>query len=160
MGIIQRPKGTNDVYDDYGRNILYIRSLVEKIAKSYNFNYFRTPTFEKTEVFVTKKYFSDSIGTLFNNELSYKAREDGQGKLEEIEILNTSDKKIDIIEFSVIYYDSKDELLTVESRYCFDLKKGKSEKVDFYGIWNEETGEDIEYDHYEVKVNYAIEYEK
>lgn len=51
MGIIQRPKGTNDVYDDYGRNILYIRSLVEKIAKNYNFNYFRTPTFEKTEVF-------------------------------------------------------------------------------------------------------------
>ena len=36
-------------------------------------------------IFVTKKYFSDSIGTLFNNELSYKAREDGQGKLEEIE---------------------------------------------------------------------------
>ena len=51
MGIIQRPKGTNDVYDDYGRNILYIRSLVENIAKNYNFNYFRTPTFEKTEVF-------------------------------------------------------------------------------------------------------------
>lgn len=51
MGIIQRPKGTNDVYDNYGRNILYIRSLVENIAKKYNFNYFRTPTFEKTEVF-------------------------------------------------------------------------------------------------------------
>ena len=51
MGIIQRPKGTNDVYNDYGRNILYIRNLVENIAKNYNFNYFRTPTFEKTEVF-------------------------------------------------------------------------------------------------------------
>ena len=51
MGIIQRPKGTNDVYDDYGRNILYIRNLVENIAKDYNYNYFRTPTFEKTEVF-------------------------------------------------------------------------------------------------------------
>ena len=41
MEIIQRPKGCNDVYDDYGRNILYIRSLVEKIANNYNFNYFR-----------------------------------------------------------------------------------------------------------------------
>ena len=51
MEIIQRPKGCNDVYDDYGRNVLYIRSLVENIAKNYNFNYFRTPTFEKTEVF-------------------------------------------------------------------------------------------------------------
>ena len=51
MEIIQRPKGCNDVYDDNGRNILYIRSLAENIAKNYNFNYFRTPTFEKTEVF-------------------------------------------------------------------------------------------------------------
>ena len=46
MEIIQRPKGCNDVYDDYGRNILYIRSLVEKIANNYNFNYFRTTTFD------------------------------------------------------------------------------------------------------------------
>ena len=152
------------VFYDGENNIIGIEeSMIEVlVGNAERYITFENPpeNFEKTEVFVTKKYFSDSIGTLFNNELSYKAREDGQGKLEEIEILNTSDKKIDIIEFSVIYYDSKDELLTVESRYCFDLKKGKSEKVDFYGIWNEETGEDIEYDHYEVKVNYAIEYEK
>ena len=51
MEIIQRPKGTNDIYDDVGRNVLYIRDLVENIAKEYNYNYFRTPTFERTEVF-------------------------------------------------------------------------------------------------------------
>jgi len=51
MEIIQRPKGTNDVYDNVGRNVLYIRNLVENIAKNYNYSYFRTPTFEKTEVF-------------------------------------------------------------------------------------------------------------
>lgn len=49
--MIQRPKGCNDVYDDTGRNILYIRNLVENIAKKYNYNYFRTPTFERTELF-------------------------------------------------------------------------------------------------------------
>lgn len=51
MNIIQRPKGTNDVYDAYGRKVLYIRNLIEKIANNYNYNYFRTPTFERTEVF-------------------------------------------------------------------------------------------------------------
>ena len=51
MEIIQRPKGTNDIYDDTGRNVLYIRNLVENIAKNYNYSYFRTPTFERTEVF-------------------------------------------------------------------------------------------------------------
>jgi len=51
MEIIQKPKGTIDVYDSYGRKILYIRNLVEKIAKKYNYDYFRTPTFERTEVF-------------------------------------------------------------------------------------------------------------
>lgn len=51
MEIIQRPKGTNDIYDEVGRNVLYIRDLVSNIAKNYNYNYFRTPTFERTEVF-------------------------------------------------------------------------------------------------------------
>ena len=51
MQIIQKPKGTNDVYDSYGRKVLYIRNLIENIAKTYNYNYFRTPTFEKTELF-------------------------------------------------------------------------------------------------------------
>lgn len=51
MEIIQRPKGTNDIYDDTARCVLYIRDLVENIAKNYNYNYFRTPTFERTEVF-------------------------------------------------------------------------------------------------------------
>ena len=51
METIQRPKGTIDVYDSYGRKVLYIRNLVENMAKNYNYNYFRTPTFEKTEVF-------------------------------------------------------------------------------------------------------------
>ena len=49
--MIQKPKGTNDVYDNFGRKILYIRNLVETIAKTYNYDYFRTPTFERTELF-------------------------------------------------------------------------------------------------------------
>lgn len=49
--MIQKPKGTNDVYDNFGRKILYIRNLVEIIAKTYNYEYFRTPTFERTELF-------------------------------------------------------------------------------------------------------------
>lgn len=51
MEIISRPKGTNDVYGEYGNKILYIRNLVENIANNYNYDYFRTPTFERTEVF-------------------------------------------------------------------------------------------------------------
>ena len=72
MGIIQRPKGTNDVYDDYGRNILYIRSLVENIAKNYNFNYFRTPTFEKTEVF--KRGVGDTTDIVQKEMYSFTAK--------------------------------------------------------------------------------------
>ena len=49
--MIQKPKGTNDVYDNFGKKILYIRNLVETIAKTYNYDYFRTPTFERTELF-------------------------------------------------------------------------------------------------------------
>lgn len=49
--MIQKPKGCNDVYGDTGRKIQYIRNIVENIAKNYNYEYFRTPTFERTELF-------------------------------------------------------------------------------------------------------------
>lgn len=49
--MIQKPKGCNDVYGEFGRKILYIRNIVEDIAKNNNYEYFRTPTFERTELF-------------------------------------------------------------------------------------------------------------
>ena len=49
--MIQKPKGTYDVYGEYGKKILYIRNLLENLMESYNYEYFRTPIFEAKELF-------------------------------------------------------------------------------------------------------------
>ena len=49
--MIQKPKGTYDVYGEYGKKILYLQSLLENLMEAYNYEYFRTPIFEAKELF-------------------------------------------------------------------------------------------------------------
>ena len=49
--MIQRPKGTYDVYGEYGKKTLYIQRLLENLMEAYNYEYFRTPVFEAKELF-------------------------------------------------------------------------------------------------------------
>lgn len=48
---MQRPKGTYDVYGIEGKKILYIEKIIKKLMSNYNYEYFRIPTFEYSEVF-------------------------------------------------------------------------------------------------------------
>ena len=49
--MIQKPKGTYDVYGIYGKKILYIEELLEGLMEKYNYEYFRTPLFESSNLF-------------------------------------------------------------------------------------------------------------
>ena len=49
--MIQKPKGTQDVYGNYGKNLLYIEQLLQTLMEKYNYEYFRTPIFESSELF-------------------------------------------------------------------------------------------------------------
>jgi len=47
--MIQKPKGTYDVINN--KKILYIESLLKNLMEVYNYEYFRTPIFESSELF-------------------------------------------------------------------------------------------------------------
>lgn len=49
--MIQKPKGTYDVYGEYGKKILYLEDLTKSLMEKYNYEYFRTPLFESSELF-------------------------------------------------------------------------------------------------------------
>lgn len=49
--MIQKPKGTYDVYGSKGKNILYIEKILNALMDKYNYEYFRTPIFEASELF-------------------------------------------------------------------------------------------------------------
>ncbi len=49
--MIQKPKGTYDVYGNYGKNLLYLRDLIQTLMEKYNYQYVRTPMFESSELY-------------------------------------------------------------------------------------------------------------
>lgn len=49
--MIQKPKGTYDVYGKKGKNLLYIHDIIQVLMEKYNYEYMRTPIFESSELF-------------------------------------------------------------------------------------------------------------
>lgn len=49
--MLQKPKGTYDLYGNDAIKLLYLRKLVTAIMDKYNYKYFETPIFESSELF-------------------------------------------------------------------------------------------------------------
>lgn len=50
--MINKPKGTYDVYGDYGKKFIFLENLFKAIMEKYNYQYVRIPTFEHTDIFI------------------------------------------------------------------------------------------------------------
>ena len=49
--MLQKPKGTYDVYGTQGEKILYLENLLASLMEKYNYQYLRTPLFEQSDLF-------------------------------------------------------------------------------------------------------------
>ena len=49
--MIQKPKGTYDVFGKKGKNLLYIHDMIQILMEKYNYEYMRTPIFESSELY-------------------------------------------------------------------------------------------------------------
>lgn len=49
--MIQKPKGTYDLYGEDADKVLYLRKLISALMDKYNYKYIKTPTFEASELF-------------------------------------------------------------------------------------------------------------
>lgn len=49
--MIQKPKGTYDVFGKKGENLIYLHDLIQALMEKYNYEYMRTPIFESSELF-------------------------------------------------------------------------------------------------------------
>ena len=49
--MIQKPKGTYDVLGNESGELLYLKKLIESLMDKYNYKYYKTPTFESSELF-------------------------------------------------------------------------------------------------------------
>lgn len=49
--MIQKPKGTYDIYGENANKILYLQKLIIALMNKYNYKYIKTPIFENSELF-------------------------------------------------------------------------------------------------------------
>ena len=49
--MIQKPKGTKDIFGLEGKQFIYLQNLISDICDKYNYNFIKTPTYEHTELF-------------------------------------------------------------------------------------------------------------
>ena len=49
--MIQKAKGTYDLYGDNSKKVLYLKKLIETLMDKYNYKYIKTPIFESSELF-------------------------------------------------------------------------------------------------------------
>lgn len=49
--MLQKPKGTYDVYGEYGEKILFLENLLASLMEKYHYQYLRTPIFEQSDLF-------------------------------------------------------------------------------------------------------------
>ena len=49
---MQKPKGTYDVYGEYGVKVKKIERLLESLMQKFNYQYVRTPIFEQVNYFI------------------------------------------------------------------------------------------------------------
>ena len=49
--MIQKPKGTYDLFGENGKKYLYIENIIQALMEKYNYEYVKTPLFESSELF-------------------------------------------------------------------------------------------------------------
>ena len=49
--MIQKPKGTYDLYGKQANKVLYLKKLISALMSKYNYKYIKTPTFESSQLF-------------------------------------------------------------------------------------------------------------
>ena len=115
-----------------------------------------TPTdYDRFEVFVDKDSFFEFRDELLHDNLKYDSYiEDDVLQIE----LKNNGKKIDRANFTIIYFDKNKSILDIETVSDFDIGKYLGGNIRGYGVWDKNNSEYVEYDSYEIILDYAGNY--
>lgn len=106
-------------------------------------------------IFITKYEYSEYTDELLNKNITYDSYVEDE--LIEIDISN-SGPKIDKAKFTILYYDVNKKLLDIDEVSDYSISKYWGGNATGYGVWDEANEEYIEYDSYEIILDYAKSY--
>lgn len=125
-------------------------SLIE-VNMDYYMLFDKTPeNYARYDFLITKELYNTEY-TSYSGNITYEIQEKEDSKIK-IVGKNNSDKKIEEINFFVIYYNENNEIISIKTVNTFDVKKNKEFKIDFYNsIYNDKDYSEVPFARYEVK---------
>lgn len=125
-------------------------SLIE-VNMDYYMLFDETPeNYARYDFLITKDNYNCEY-TSYSSAITYEVQEKEDSKIK-IVGKNNSDKKIEEINFFVIYYNENNEIISIKTVNTFDVKKNKEFKIDFYNsIYNDKDYSEVPFARYEVK---------
>lgn len=134
------------------------REFIEAInSNSKYFLKFRyeIENYDRYEIVVTKEYYGAYNETLINDNIEFTSKKVNDSI--KINYKNNGSEDIDAIGFSVVYYDENNKIVDIENRLS-NYGREKEGTIEAYGNWDLTKNKAIEYDHYEVILDYAEGY--
>lgn len=125
-------------------------SLIE-VNMDYYMLFDKTPeNYARYDFLITKDNYNCEY-TSYSSAITYEVQEKEDSKIK-IVGKNNSDKKIENVNFFVIYYNENNEIISVKIVNTFDVRKNKEFKIDFYNsIYNDKDYSEVPFARYEVK---------
>lgn len=110
----------------------------------------------KFETFITKNDYYEYTNELLTENVSYNHYIEDE--IIEVDITNNG-KKIDKVSFTILYYDRFKNILDIDTVSDHSIRKYFGGNVTGYGVWDNTNECYINYDSYEVILDYAESYE-
>lgn len=110
--------------------------------------------YERFEVLITKKSFYNESQESLSSKIDYKVYD--ENNLIKIKGRNHSSKKIDRMQFDIVYYNENKEVIGISNMYFYDIKPEKEFELNDYGPYNTKNYESIDYSSYEINLVYAF----
>ena len=132
-------------------------SIILKDGKRY-LKIENTPEiYDRYDIFITKFETTDFGDSILNEDvilLPYS----GNGNIK-VKVMNESNKKINRLEMTIIYYDSNGNILDIEDAVEYNIWKSVNGATVGYGVWDDDKGIYVNHDTYKVIFDAAIHYE-
>ncbi len=125
-------------------NIKYIK--VSEIPEDY----------DGYEFLISKRYYMEYFNELLNDDVTFSSNDD-EGYVN-ISVQNKSSKKINRIHFTILYFDSRGNLLDFENVQEYSIRAKKTSRLMGYGIWDEKNTNYLNFADYKVILDYAENY--
>ena len=144
--------GENNIVDVNTDIITYVSE-----GAVYPILFTNTPkNFETYKIYMKKDYFYESNYENYTDKIEFET-EIGKDDVI-IKAKNNSDKKIEYIDFAIVYYDENDNILDVALESEYDIRKGQSFEIEAWKPYNPKTFEDLDFSRCEVSIIGAYNY--